>query len=275
MLMASPHSAVAVLPQGFVSWRALWATFPLQPVSPCKIDRSLISRCPRKYSYRPPRSKLIRRAFWRKAQAARQSFLWKNATSSPLRPNTLVDALPLIPGVIRTPDGRIQIAGLDEEHSSLLINSVSVNDPATGNFGLSVPIDSVGILKVMQSPFLGPYGNFIAGIVSAETLRGGAKFSYSLNDPIPESRIRSGHLVGLQSAPPRLNLSGPLIKDHLYFLEGFEYLMSKSEVRTLPFPVNVIRSNAFNSFTQIDELLGAHSITVTLHFAPHSDATLI
>ena len=39
----------------------------------------------------------------------------ENATSSPLRPNTLVDALPLIPGVIRTPNGRVQIAGLDEE----------------------------------------------------------------------------------------------------------------------------------------------------------------
>jgi hypothetical protein len=96
----------------------------------------------------------------------------ENATSSPLRPNTLVDALPLIPGVIRTPDGRVQVAGLDEEHSSLLINSVSVNGPATGNFGLSVPIDSVDILKVMQSPFLAQYGNFTAGIVSAETLRG-------------------------------------------------------------------------------------------------------
>jgi hypothetical protein len=195
----------------------------------------------------------------------------ENATVTPLRPSTLVDALPLVPGVIRTPDGRVQIAGQDEEHSSLLVNSVNVNDPATGSFGLSIPIDSVDILKVMQSPYLAQYGNFTAGIVSAETRRGGDKFRYSLNDPLPDSRIRSGHLVGFADASPRLNLSGPLIDNHLYFLEGFEYLMSKSEVRTLPFPVNEIRSNAFNSFTQIDALLGArNSITATLHFAPHS-----
>jgi hypothetical protein len=195
----------------------------------------------------------------------------ENVTSTPLRPSTLVDALPLVPGVIRTPDGRVQIAGQDEEHSSLLINSVNVNDPATGSFGLSVPIDSVDILKVMQSPYLAQYGNFTAGIVSAETRRGGDKFRYSLNDPLPDSRIRSGHLVGFADASPRLNLSGPLIENRLYFLEGFEYLMSKAEVRTLPFPENVTRSNAFNSFTQIDALLGArNSITATLHFAPHS-----
>ena len=45
-------------------------------------------------------------------------------------------------------------SGQDEEHSSLLVNSVNVNDPATGSFGLSIPIDSVDILKVMQSPYL-------------------------------------------------------------------------------------------------------------------------
>jgi hypothetical protein len=195
----------------------------------------------------------------------------ESATSSPLRPSTLVDALPLVPGVIRTPDGRVQIAGQDEEHSSLLVNSVNVNDPATGSFGLSIPIDSVDILKVMQSPYLAQYGNFSAGVVSAETRRGGDKFNQSLNDPLPDSRIRSGHLVGFADASPRLNLSGPLIENRLYFLEGFEYLMSKTEVRTLPFPENVVRSDALNSFTQVDALLDANnSITATFHFAPHS-----
>jgi len=195
----------------------------------------------------------------------------ESAKSSPLRPNTLVDTLPLVPGVIRTPDGRVQVAGLDEEHSSLLINSVNVNNPATGDFGLSVPVDSVDILKVMQSPYLAQYGSFIAGVVSAETRRGGDKWSYSLNDPFPDFRIRSGHLVGLRDAAPRLNLSGPLIANRLYFVEGSEYLINKAAVRTLPFPVNESRSNAFNSFTQLDALLGMrNSITATLHIAPHS-----
>jgi hypothetical protein len=194
-----------------------------------------------------------------------------NATLSTLRPSTVVDALPLVPGVIRTPDGRVQIAGQDEGHSSLLINSVNVNDPATGSFGLSVPIDSVDILKVMQSPYLAQYGNFTAGIVSAETRRGGDKFRYSLNDPLPDSRIRSGHFMGFEDASPRLNLSGPLINNRLYFLTGFEYLMKKAEARTLPFPENVTRFEAFNWFTQLDALLDTrNSITATLHFAPHS-----
>jgi hypothetical protein len=195
----------------------------------------------------------------------------ESAKSSPLRPSTVIDTLPLVPGVIRTPDGRVQVSGVDEIHSSLLINAVNVNDPATGDFGLGVPVDSVDLLRVMQSPYLAQYGNFTAGVVSADTRPGGDKWEYSLNDPLPDFRIRSGHLEGLRDASPRLNFSGPLIRNHLYFAEGSEYLIDKAEVRTLPFPVNESRSNAFNSFSQFDAPVGANnSVTATLHFAPHT-----
>lgn len=193
------------------------------------------------------------------------------ATKTPLRPETLADALPLIPGVIRLPDGQVDISGLGEQHSVLIINAVDVTDPATGSFGLSIPIDSVQDVKVMQSPYLAEYGNFTAGVVSAETRRGGDKWLYSLNDPLPEVRIRSGHLVGLRAETPRLNLSGPLIPNHLYLLEASEYLMHKSPVRTLPFPFNETKSAAFNSFTQLDAPVTAtQTFTAALHFAPRT-----
>lgn len=195
----------------------------------------------------------------------------ESAKSTPLRPATVIDELPLVPGVIRTPDGRVQVSGLDEVHSSLLINAVNVNDPATGDFGLGIPVDSVDLLKVLQSPYLAQYGSFTAGVVSAETRPGGNKWDYSLNDPLPDFRIRSGHLEGLRDASPRLNVSGPLIRNRLFLAEGSEYLINKAEVRTLPFPVNESRSQAFNSFTQFDALIGTqNSVTATLHFAPHT-----
>lgn len=204
------------------------------------------------------------------AQSSESKLPVAEATHSPLRPVTLIDSLPLVPGVIRTPDGRVKIAGADEQHSALVVNSVDVTDPATGAFGLSVPIDSVETVKVMQSPYLAQYGNFTAGVVSAETRRGGDKWDYELNDPLPEVRIRSGHLVGLRSATPRLNLSGPLIHNRVYLLNGTDYLMHKDQVRTLPFPENETRSTAVNSFTQLDVLATTQqTVTATFHLAPH------
>jgi Carboxypeptidase regulatory-like domain len=191
------------------------------------------------------------------------------ATQTPLRPATLADILPLVPGVIRLPDGQVNISGLGEQHSVLMVNAVDVTDPATGSFGMSVPVDSVQDVKVMQSPYLAEYGNFTAGVVSAETRRGGDKWLYSVNDPLPEVRIRSGHLVGLRAETPRVNLSGPVIPNHLYMLESSEFLMHKSPVRTLPFPYNETKSEAFNSFTQMDvPLTSTQTLTATLHFAP-------
>src|SRR5664280_248530 len=193
------------------------------------------------------------------------------AKNSAVRPATLADALPLIPGIVRAKDGSVRIAGLGEDHSALLVNSVDVTDPATGSFGLSVPIDSVQTVEVSEMPYLAQYGKFTAGVVSAETRRGGDKWDYSLNDPFPDFRIRSGHLEGVVDASPRFNLSGPLVKDKLYFVEGFQYLFNNQEVRTLPYPENLTRSTAFNSFTQMDAILSSkQTLTASFHFAPHS-----
>ena len=195
----------------------------------------------------------------------------EQAKISSARPATLADTLPLIPGIVRAKDGSVRIAGLGEDHSALLVNSVDVTDPATGSFGLSVPIDTVQTVQVSEVPYLAQYGKFTAGVVSADTRRGGDKWDYSLNDPFPDFHIRSGHIEGVADASPRFNLSGPLITNKLYFVEGAEYLFSNQEVRTLPYPENLTRSTAFNSFTQLDAILSPkQTLTASLHFAPHS-----
>ena len=193
------------------------------------------------------------------------------AAQTPTRPPTLTDALPLVPGVVRATDGSIGIAGYAENHSTLLINSVDVSDPSTGGFGLSVPIDTVETINVTEMPYLAQYGKFIAGVVAAETRRGGDKWSFSLNDPLPEFRIRSGHLVGVKDMSPRLNFGGPVIPNRLFVSEGSEYLLHKQPVRTLPFPANETRFKAINSFAQLDAVLTpSHTLTASLHYSPHS-----
>lgn len=195
----------------------------------------------------------------------------KQVKDVPFRPSTLKDALPLVPGVVRANDGSFGIAGYAENHSSMLINSVDVTDPSTGDFGLSVPIDTVETINVSEMPYLAQYGKLIAGLVAADTRRGGDKWSMSLNDPLPEFRIRSGHLAGLRDMSPRLNFGGPMSGNQLFVSEGMEYLVHKSPVRTLPFPDNETRFTAFNSFSQVDAALSPkHAITASFHFSPHT-----
>jgi hypothetical protein len=187
----------------------------------------------------------------------------------PSRPATVSDLLPLVPGVARSPQGGLQISGSGEHRSALLVNSADVTDPATGQFGLTVPVDIVENLSVYQTPFLAQYGQFTAGLVSVETRRGGDKWKIDLNDPFPDFRIRSYHMDGIKDATPRLNFGGPIIPGKLYFTEGLEYELRKTEAYTLPWPVNQQKKEGINSFSQLDWIVsGRQLVTASLHIAP-------
>jgi hypothetical protein len=187
----------------------------------------------------------------------------------PADPPTLRDALPLIPGVARTPEGRLTISSSPEYRSTLLLNSQDVTDPATGSFGATVPIDSVASLDVFKSPFLAEYGRFSQAVVVVDTRRGGDKWHAGLNDPTPEFRLRSGHVRGVRGFTPRLSFSGPLVAGKLYFSQSGEYRLNKAPAFTQPFPQNEIWREGWNSLTQLDWTPSArHSWTVTVHAAP-------
>jgi len=186
----------------------------------------------------------------------------------PGRPATVSDALPLVPGVFRQPGGGLIISAAGEHRSALVVNSTDVTDPATGQFGLTVPVDVVEKLSVYQTPFLAEYGRFSAGVVSVETRRGADKWQWALNDPFPEFRIRSYQLRGLKTATPRLNFEGPLIEGKLYFSEGVDYEARKTEVFELPFPKNQKLQEGLNSFSQLDWIASDRQlVTATVHVA--------
>jgi len=193
----------------------------------------------------------------------------KVARELPGRPATVADALPLVPGITRSPEGTLNISASGEQRSALIVNSADVTDPATGQFGTTIPIDSVETLNILQTPFLAEYGRFTSALVSVETRRGGDKWKADVNDPLPDFRIRSYHLRGIRDATPRLNFEGPLIKNKLFFSEGIEYEVRKTSVLTLPFPDNQKRKQGVNSFSQLDYIFSPNNLlTGTFHLAP-------
>ncbi len=191
------------------------------------------------------------------------------AKDLPSQPATVSDALPMIPGVVRSPGGGLMISAAAEHRSAMIVNSSDVTDPATGQFGLTVPIDSVETVSVYQTPYLAEYGRFTAGLITVETRRGGEEWKWELNDPLPEFFIRSWQLRGLRDATPRFNFEGPLIAGKLYFSEGVDFEVRKTPVYTLPFPFNLKRQQGFNSFAQLDWVVSDHHlITATAHVDP-------
>jgi hypothetical protein len=187
----------------------------------------------------------------------------------PTNPGTVNDTLPLLPGIIRTPDGELKIEGSGEERSAMIVNQTDITDPATGKFGQSIPIDSVENVTVLNTPFLAQYGRFTQSVVAVETRRGGEKWHAELNDPFPDPRVRSYHLVGFRNETPRFVFGGPVLRNRLYFTSALQYYIQKTPDRTLPYPHNESKQQWYNSFSQADFILTPKQIiTATLHISP-------
>lgn len=187
----------------------------------------------------------------------------------PSRPVTVSDALPLVPGVVRSPDGELKLDGSGEQRSSFVVNESDVTDPATGKFGQTLPVDSVETMNVLSTPFLAQYGRFTQTVVAVETKRGGDKWHYDLNDPFPDFRVRSYHMRGIMNWTPHIVVGGPVIKNRLFIISALQYYLDKVQNRTLPFPFNVSKTERVNSFTQIDYILSRRQIiNVSAHYNP-------
>ncbi|GAC1692896.1 MAG: hypothetical protein NVS9B5_35280 [Terriglobales bacterium] len=187
----------------------------------------------------------------------------------PGRPATISDALATLPGVVRSENNKIFISGSAEHHSAYIVNSADATDPATGEFGAGVPIDAIENMSVLRAPFMAQYGSSSSGVVAVNTKRGGEKWNFEVNDPFPEFRIRSAHIVGLREITPRMNFTGPLVRNRFYFSEALEYDNEKHAVLTLHFPFNETKQQSFNSFTQVDYFVSTnHTVTATLQMTP-------
>src|SRR5207249_10364100 len=129
---------------------------------------------------------------------------------------------------------------------------IYVTDPNSGRFGATVPVGSVESIDVLKTPFLPEYGQFTSAVVSVQTKRGTEQWHYSLKEPVPDFRVRSGHVRGLRDATPKFSFGGPVIGNTLYLWQSADYSLEKKQVRTLSFPANESKVESVNSFSQLD-----------------------
>ncbi len=178
--------------------------------------------------------------------------LGTNLLQSGLVSDRFQDALPLLPGVVRGPDGLINIKGGRANQGGTLVNSTSVTDPVTGLGAISLPLEVVSSVRVLSNPFSAKYGRFAGGVVELDTVSGTDVWKFQLRTFTPRFQHRNGHLAGVQAETPRLTLSGPLVKGKLYFLQSFQYRFVRTPVPSLPELTRNQVLETFDSVTQVD-----------------------
>lgn len=187
----------------------------------------------------------------------------------PLAAEGVRDALPLVPGVMRSSTGELTFNGSGEAQNGLRVNGMNAVDPATGAFRLSLPVDAVEGVQVFLHPYTAEYGEFMGGITRVDTRSGGDRWRFELNDFLPDLRFAGGKIRGIAEDAPHLNLRGPLLGKRLFLSQSASYTIAKRPVRGLEFPFNETRTEGQSYFTQLDinEKPGV-SQTLTFGYAP-------
>jgi hypothetical protein len=72
------------------------------------------------------------------------------------------DALPLLPGVVRGPDGLINMNGARADQSAVRMNGINMTDPVTGHFAMRLPLEAIDSLNVHAGVYSAAFGNATA-----------------------------------------------------------------------------------------------------------------
>ena len=172
---------------------------------------------------------------------------------APNQEEKIESLLPLVPGVVRGPDGRINIKGAQATQAGWLVNSANVTDPATGGQAINLPIDVVSSVQVISNPYDPEYGKFTGAVSSVETRTSNFdKVHFSIQNLVPRARDRDGSIVGIGAFTPRTTITGPLIKDRLAFTQSLEYRFVRTPVESLPPLQRDTKLESLDSFSQFD-----------------------
>jgi hypothetical protein len=176
---------------------------------------------------------------------------------APLQGDDFQSLLPLLPGVVRGPDGRLRAKGGLPSQSALQISSTSLTDPTTGDFELQLPGQSLESVELLTNPYLAEYGRFSTSLVQLRTRRGTNAWEFNPGNFVP--RFRKG-LSRLRGFEPRLSIRGPLKTERAFLSQDFQFRYVSDPVKSLA-DEPTINLTSFDSFTRIDGVISPdHSL---------------
>ena len=189
---------------------------------------------------------------------------------APVKGDDFASLLPLVPGVLRGPDGRIGMKGGRPAQTGLQVGQAYVNDPTTGDAAFDLPVDAIDTVQVVANPYAAEAGRFSSGQATIETRAGTDRWRVSLNNfiPVPCLRICDGESLGIRAYDPRLFVSGPLVTGRLRLSHSAQFHRQLIRVPSLPDEANDLSALSFYSFTRLDAQLGAHETTATIAVYP-------
>ena len=184
----------------------------------------------------------------------------------PLANERFEDALPLLPGVVRGPDGLLNMNGARADQSAFFLNGVNMTDPVTGHFAVRLPLEAIESANVQAGVHSAAFGNASGGVTDVVIRPGQDDVNVQVQNLMPRLRFAEGSVRGIDSFTPRIRISGPIERGRIWFSEAVSYRFVRSRIDELePLDKSEQKVNSFDSVSQIDAILNpSNHLTATL-----------
>ena len=172
------------------------------------------------------------------------------------------ESLPLLPSVVRGPDGLIQLGGAPAHETPLLLDGFNIADPATGISSLNLPLEAVRGVEALRDPMSVTYGGLVGGLVALDSKPGGDDLALGVQGFVPRPRFAAPGFGRLEGIFPRAYLSGGSGRLHFMIASEYDYeRIPVPDVTTGQGPDLIEESSI--TFTRLDlDASDRHHITV-------------
>lgn len=187
----------------------------------------------------------------------------------PLPMDRFQESMPLLPGVVRDPRGRISFNGTRPSQSALLVNGANVTDPVTGDFAMELPLQAIDAVAVYSIPYSAEFGRVTGAVADVRTRAGKDSWSFDIGSAVPSVRFRNGTIAGIGNATPRVQVGGPLRPGRAWLSQGASLRFVRARVEDVVQGEDEEVFEGVDTFTQVDMKAGErHLFTSTLSLFP-------
>lgn len=137
-----------------------------------------------------------------------------------------------LPGIVRGPMGDVHFHGSATQETNWTLDGFSVTDPASGALEMTLGAESVRSLDLMAGRDSAEAGKGTGGAMLLQTRMGGDRFLQRFTNFVPGVDFERG--LRISDWRPRHNLSGPVLRDRVWFFNGLDVLHQQNLIHELP-----------------------------------------
>ncbi len=144
--------------------------------------------------------------------------------------------LPFTPGVLQDARGQVHLAGSPTYAALDLLDGFDIRSPVSGVLAMRVSPDAIRSVDIETTRYPVEFGRATGGVVAFYAGMGDNKFRFNATNFVPSFHKANG--VRFDKFVPRATFSGPIVRNRVWFFDGFETEADNIYIKELPANAN-------------------------------------